>query len=287
MFAAGDANAEESVNDSEHELRDDATMPGECPAELSDDAAQVTDAPSPALDDLAPAAADRIRQFMAESTVRGGASPADVADLYTSQEIVDDDEATAYLDRRFVHGEVPVDWRELQDRLSWAYLDGLPGTTAEMLLQNISLLAARQLSARSIFDDPDEEELVEELRTIPIEGRDPLLSDLSDVSRRAIERHIISEVLCYGVAPYRVMELREDLRTDGDERALQYLDIPFELGDRPADWDQLRDRALMVRAQLERRGVDSGVVFVQVDVSNPNVTAAELLSLLEDRDPRR
>ena len=224
---------------------------------------------------------------MAESTVRGGASPADVADLYTSQEIVDDDEATAYLDRRFVHGEVLYDWRELQDRLSSAYLDSMPGTSAEMLLANVNLLAARQQSARSIFDDPDEDELLEELRTIRIDGREPLLSDLSEESRRAIERYIISDVLCYGLAPYKVMELREGLRTEGDDRALQYLDLPFELGDRPDDWDQLRDRALMVRARLERRGVDSGDAYGQFDVGNPNAQAAEILTLLDQHDPRR
>ena len=273
------------MNDSEHELRDDAAIRGE--TELSDGAERLPDVPVTGLDDLAPGAADRIRLFMAESTVRGGASPADVADLYTSQEIVDDDEATAYLDRRFVHGEVVRDWREFQDRLSSAYLDSLPGTSAETLLANVSLLEARQQSNRSIFDDPDEDELLEELLTVRIEGRDPLLSDLGDTSRRAIERYIISEVLCYGIAPYKVMELREGLRTDGDERALQYLDLPFELGDRPADWDQLRDRALMARARLEMRGVDSGEAYGQLDVGNPNANANELLALLDQFEPRR
>jgi len=275
------------VNDSEHELRDDgATRDGQ-PAELTDGPIGTADARPPEVDDLAPAAADRIRLFMAESTVRGGASPADVADLYTSQEIVDDDEATAYLDRRFVHGEVPNDWRAFQDRLSSAYLDGRPGTSAETLLADLDLFDARQNAARSIFDDPDEDELLEELRTLRIDDRDPHLTDLSDVSRRAIERYIVSEVLSYGIAPYKVMELREGLRTDGDDRALQYLDLPFELGDRPADWDQLRDRALMVRARLERRGIDPGDAYGQVDVSNPNAEASELLTLLDEREPRR
>ena len=273
------------MNDSEHELRDDATARGE--ADRPEEPDGLPEFSPPGLDDLAPAAADRIRLFMAESTVRGGASPADVADLYTSQEIVDDDEATAYLDRRFVHGEVVRDWRELQDRLSSTYLDSVAGTSAQTLLANLSLLAARQLSGRSIFDDPDEDELLDEILTMRIEGRDPLLSDLGETSRRAIERYIISEVLCYGIAPYKVMELREGLRTDGDERALQYLDLPFELGDRPTDWDQLRDRALMVRARLELRGVDSGEAYGQLDVGNPNADAVELLALLDQYEPRR
>jgi hypothetical protein len=273
------------VNDSEHELRDDAASGAE--AALTDGPPGTSAELTRGLDDLAPLAAERIRQFMAESTVRGGASPADVADLYTSQEIVDDDEATAYLDRRFVHGDVPADWREFQDRLSSAYLDRRPGTTAASLLADLKLLDARMSAGRSIFDDPDEDDIVDELRTVRLDDRDPLLADLSDEARRAIERHIVSEVLSYGVAPYRVMELREVLRTDGDDRALQYLDLPFELGARPADWDQLRDHALMVRAQLERQGVDATQAYSQVEMSNPAAEASELLTILEEHDHRR
>lgn len=275
------------MNDSEHELRDDAATRAEAAAEPAGEPGEMADVPTLGVDDLAPAAADRIRRFMAESTVRGGASPADVADLYTSQEIVDDDEATAYLDRRFVHGENLEDWRAFQDRLSSAYLASIPGTSAETLLDNVNMLAARQRANRSIFDDPDEDDLVDEPQTERIEGRDPLMSDLSEASRRAIERYIVSDVLCYGVAPYRVMELRESLRTEGDDRSLQYLDLPFELGDRPDDWDRLRDHALMVRARLERRGVDPGEAYGQIDAGNPNADAAELLALLDQYEPRR
>jgi hypothetical protein len=238
------------------------------------------------MDDLSSAAADRIQRFMAESTVRGGASPSDVADLYTSQEIVDDDQATEYLDRRFVHGDVLDDWRELQDRLSGAYLDGQPGATADGLLERVRNQVNLLRAPRSIFDDPDEDDLLEEIRNERIDDRDPNLGDLAEQSRRMIERHIVSEVLCYGVAPYKVMQLREWLRTDGDERALQYLDLPFELGDRPADWDGLRDRALMLRARLEGLGVDPSNAYDQADANHPNVDVGELLAILEERDPR-
>jgi hypothetical protein len=273
-------DTERSVNDSEHELREDV-YDGKA---VSPDA---EDLPQRGLDDLSPAASDRIRQFMAESTVRGGASPGDVADLYTAQEIVDDDDATSYLDRRFVHGDVPTDWRSFQDELSTAYLDGLPGTTGAALLAQVREQTARMQSGRSIFDDPEDDELDEYLETERIKGRDPNLTDLAADARRAIERHIISDVLCYGVAPYKVMQLREQLRADGDERGLQYLDLPFELGDRPADWDGLRDRALMARARLESLGIDSASVFGQVDAAHPEADAAELLRLLEERDHRR
>jgi hypothetical protein len=275
------------VNDSEHDLRDETAPGGDAPAEPDDGTAGLAGLPRRGVDDLNPTAADRIRQFMAESTVRGGASPADVADLYTSSEIVDDEEATAYLDRRFVHGEVPSDWRAFQDQLSAAYLDGPPGATADALVARVRDDEARQRSGRSIFDDPDEDELLDEDQSIRLEGRDPNLVDLGDDARRAIERHIIAEVLCYGVAPYQAMQLREDLRTGGDERALQYLDLPFELGARPDDWDALRDRALMARSRLELMGIDPAGALAEAEASHPGAGAAELLDILLDREQRR
>ncbi|MCC6382424.1 MAG: hypothetical protein IT304_07930 [Dehalococcoidia bacterium] len=239
--------------------------------------------PARSIDDLDPVAADRIRRFMADATIRGGASPGDVASLYTSQEIVDDADATAYLDQRFVHGEMPAGWRTFQDLLSTAFLDGEPSMTADALLALVRHEEGRRRTTRSIFDDPeDDDDTIDDARTTRMEERDPHLADLSDEARRAIERQIISEVLCYGIAPYKVMQLREWFRTDGDERALQYLDLPFELGDRPSDWDSLRDRALMVRARLERRGLDPAAAFGQVEANQPAGEVSSLLLALDD-----
>src|SRR6266536_3346138 len=107
------------MNDSEHDTRDSASGDDVAERQATDgDRSGGPDAVvPPGLEDLSPAAADRIRHFLAESTVRGGASPGDVANLYTSSEIMADDQATSYLDRRFVHGDVPRDWRDLQDQL--------------------------------------------------------------------------------------------------------------------------------------------------------------------------
>ena len=261
-------------------MRDDEESAGTVNAERVEEARR-------GLDDLSPSASERIRRFMAESTVRGGSSPGDVAGLYTSHEIVDDDDATSYLDRRFVHGEVPADWRAFQDELSNAYLDGRPGVSSDALLARVREQNARHLSGRSIFDDPDDDEALDEYDTSRIEGRDPNLTDLDPVSRRSIERYIVSDVLCYGVAPYRVMQLREEFRAAGDERALQYLDLPFELGDRPADWDSLRDRSLMLRARLEGIGVDPSEAYAQADNLQPDLEADELLREIEEQDRRR
>ena len=235
------------------------------------------------LADLSEAASDRIRRFVADSTVKGGASPADVADLYTAAEIVGDARATAYLDGRYVHGELPSDWRELQDDLTAVHRDAPRGTSGEGLLARLDQDRRSAQTPRSIFDDPEDlDEDVDETAA-RMSDRDPRLADLSQEARRSIERHLVAEVLGYGVAPIRTMELRDTLDAAGDERALQYLDLPFERGERPPDWDELRDRALRLRARLERRGWDSAELFAQVEAAHRGLEARELLAVLEER----
>jgi hypothetical protein len=284
----GEWRKDGSLNDDDSDMRTVGAADEREVEDLTGGWPDEQETPVRSIDDLDPVAADRIRRFMAESTIRGGASPGDVASLYTSHEIVDDADATAYLDRRFVHGEMPNGWRAFQDSLSAAYLDGEPSITADGLLALVRHEDGRRHTGRSIFDDPDDDddELIEEERSERMDSRDPNLTDLSDGARRAIERHIITEVLCYGIAPFKVMQLRDWLRTDGDERALQYLDLPFELGDRPVDWDGLRDRALMVRARLERRGLDPADSYGQVEASQPNGEASALLGALDDMQRR-
>ncbi|MCC6176574.1 MAG: hypothetical protein IT305_14800 [Chloroflexi bacterium] len=237
--------------------------------------------------DLSPAASGRIRLFLATAIIRGGASPADIADLCTSPEIVDDRAATEYLDRRFVHGEVPHDWRDLQDHLATTYETAPPGTTTEELLARVHQQVSRARTQRSIFDDPEEEEVEEVDRLERMEGQTPRLLELTAEGRHSIERYVVADVLCYGVAPYRVMEMRADLSAAGDDRALQYLDLPWELGDRPADWNALRDRALMLRARLEARGIDPADAYSSANGEYPDLEAGEILSLLEERSTRR
>lgn len=242
------------------------------------------------LNDLSVEAAARIRRFMAEAIIKGGSTPAQVADLYLAQEVVADLLATEYLDRRFVHGEMPSCWRALQDALAEAHFGAPPAITAERLLALVDQCGPSERKPRSIFDDPedlDEHEDGDDDRAARLEERDPTLVDLTDDGRLSIERMVIADILCYGIAPYRVMELRERLRAAGDERALQYLDLPFELGDRPLDWDRLRDEALMLRAHYERRGVDSSEAYGRADGLHPEMPARELMTLLEDQAGRR
>jgi hypothetical protein len=256
------------------DLSDDFDEP--CPSRTADG-----DHRELAMSDLSDPAVERIRRFLAASTVKGGASPADVADLYTAPEIVADHGATKYLDRRFVQGEMPPDWRHLQDNLTAAHFEAPVGTTGADLLAQAD---ARQTTAdrpRSIFDDPDDLEDDQPDTGARLVDRDPTLADLGEEGRRAVERHVVADVLNYGLPPIAEMHLRDTLDATGDERSIQYLDLPFEHGERPEDWDELRDRALRLRAALEARGRDAADLLAKTESSRPDLDARGLLTLLE------
>jgi hypothetical protein len=235
---------------------------------------------APDLVDLAPEAVARIRLFMAERSVKGGASPADIAGLYTSPGIADDALATRYLDRQFVDLEVLSDWRALQDRVSAAFSRLPMGATAAEVLAGLDVEDYMEHRERSIFDDPDE---AEEDRYQAFIIGDPGLIDLSDASRRAVERIIVHEALANGLPPIRFMELRESFDAIGDERALQYLNLPYERGERPTDWEELRDTALRIRQRSDSRDFEPLEVLIELEIQFPDLEAAALLRLLNQR----
>ena len=238
--------------------------------------------------DLSDVAGERIRRFIADSAIKGGASPSDVADLYTAPEIMSDQQARSYLDRRYVQGEVLADWRRLEDEIAAAHFEGPPGRSSDDLLARLQNREATPTERpRSIFDDPDDLDEVIDARSAPMTERDPLLADLTAESREAIERHIVAEVLGYGIAPVKAMELREMLQASGDERALQTLDLPFERGERPPDWDATRDRALRLRSTLERLGNDPAEIFARTEAAHPGLDAQALLTLIEETAGQR
>jgi hypothetical protein len=234
----------------------------------------------PELADLAPDAAARIRRFLAERAVKGGSSPSDIAALYTAPAIVADGLATRYLDRQFVNQEVLLDWRNLQDRVSAAFARLPIGATVAEVLAGLDAEDYFEHRERSIFDDPDEDEddLSQAMR-----DRDPVLSDLSSASRRAVERIIVHEALANGLPPIRFMELRDSFDAIGDERALQYLDLPYDRGERPVDWDDLRDQALRIRQRSDSRDFDPIGIYVELESQFPEFGADALLRLLNQR----
>ena len=105
----------------------------------------------PELADLAPDAAARIRRFLAECAVKGGASPSDIAALYTAPAIVADGLATRYLDRQFVNQEVLLDWRNLQDRVSAAFARLPIGATVAEVLAGLDAEDYFEHRERSIY----------------------------------------------------------------------------------------------------------------------------------------
>lgn len=237
----------------------------------------------PGLADLAPEAVARIRLFLAERAVKGGSSPADIAALYTSPAIVDDARATRYLDRQFVDLEILTDWRSLQDRVS-AALARLPiGASSAEVLAGLDAEDYFEQRERSIFDDPDEDEDGEDDLYQAIQDRDPGLADLASASRRAVERIIVHEALANGLPPARFMELRDSFDAMGDMRALQYMDLPYDRGERPADWDELRDQAQRVRQRSDSRDLDPLSVYIDLESQFPDLAAAAVLRLVSQR----
>ncbi|MFN0074539.1 MAG: hypothetical protein ACKVVP_23915 [Chloroflexota bacterium] len=234
----------------------------------------------PDLVDLAPDSAARIRLFLADRVVKGGASPADIAALYTAPAIVDDALATRYLDRQFVNLEIPVDWRALQERVSAAFARLPLGATSAEVLAGLDAEDYFEHRERSIFDDPDDAE--DDLYQV-LSDQDPTLVDLASASRRAIERIIVHEALANGIPPVRYMELRESFHAIGDERALQYLDLPYDRGERPADWDELRDQSLRIRQRSDSRDFDPLNVLLELEIQFPELESAALLRLLNQR----
>lgn len=277
-----DRTSSEAAREASH-VTDEHSRPSP-PYPPESEYADGTDATPARLTDLSTAAADRIRIFLADSTIKGGASPSDVADLYTAPEIVADHDATTYLDGRYVHGDMPDDWRQLQDDLTAARYDAPPGLNGEALLGRLERQGGPKIP-RSIFDDPedlDEEGEEYEERGARMLDRDPTLADLTPEGRLAIERHLVAEILGYGIAPVRTMQLREWLNAAGDERSLQYLELPFERGERPRDWDALRDRSLQVRSRIAARAQDPTELFARTESAHPHLDAIALLTLLEE-----
>jgi hypothetical protein len=259
---------------------DRADTPRDQPVDTLRIGADPPHAGDPDLSTLSPPAAETIRLFIANSTAKGGASPADIADLYVTPDVVGDARATEYLDRRFIHNEMPHDWRALQDALSEVRLDLAVGTTGAELLARLGQTQSR--AARSIFDDPDDLDSEEFDRTTRFEHAAPTLVDLDDWGRRAIERQIVADVMHYGLPPAVMMQLREDLLAAGDARSLQYLDLPFEAGTIPIDWEELRSYAIRVRSAIEMRGHSPGELFSRLLADRADLELRAILAQLED-----
>src|SRR5438874_3368622 len=136
--------------------------------------------PQPTLEDLTPDASGRIVRYIVTSTLEHGVAPTAVVALYA--DLTGDDLAVRYADRRFMLREIPEDWREVENRVvdleesarehgldlaaAWRRASGVAMHGQDALEQLARLAGVRNRaggqSQRSIFDDPDDLDALEE-----------------------------------------------------------------------------------------------------------------------------
>jgi hypothetical protein len=230
-----------------------------------------------------------VTHFIVTTTLTAGAPPVEVAALYA--DLAGDEHAVRYADERFMHRQVPPGWRDVEDRVivleeaartrgvdlagTWqgatdatlettdplGYLARLAGVPADV----------ERRTQRSIFDDPDDLDSLEERELDeqdegrqPLADREPNLMDLETEAQSQIRRFAIEERLEGGLPPYELLELYRHLEVAEDERARQYLDRVFVQREPPADWLDLQARARQVLEEGAARGKDAARIYASV-----------------------
>jgi hypothetical protein len=263
--------------------------------------------PLPELVNLRPEAAGRIVHFIVTSTLQRGLAPTAVVALYA--DLAGDEQAVRYADQRFILRQMPPDWRDIENRTleleDSARLRGLDLAAAwrratgvamrgEDALEQLARLAGvpaaqREKPQRSIFDDPDDlDELDDEADyELDLRGRleayPPDLIDLTDASQRRIRRFAIEERLERGLPPVELLDLYRDLEQEDDQRAQQYLDRVFVEHAPPGDWLDLQDEAGRVVDAAEVRGRDAGHMYADLLRSSPGMEPLTALRLVLER----
>jgi hypothetical protein len=262
--------------------------------------------PQARLSDLDPEAAGRIVHYIVTSTLQRGLAPTAVVALYA--DLSGDAQAVLYADQRFILKQMPPDWREIENRTAdleeSARLRGLDLAAAwrratsvamrgedalEQLARLAGVPASRSKPQRSIFDDPedldeleDETDFEVDLRT-RLEEHPPDLVDLTDSSQRRIRRFAIEQRLEGGLPPVELLDLYRGLEQEDDRRAQQYLDRVFVEHQPPGDWLDLQDEAGRVVDVAEGRGRDAGHLYADLLRSSPGIEPDTALRLLLER----
>src|SRR5690349_4892943 len=146
------------------------------------DAAPIPVEPHPLLADLSPEASGRIIRYIVTSTLERGVAPNAVVALYS--DLAGEQAAVRYADRRFMLREMPEDWREVENRVvdleesarergldlaaAWrratsVAMHGQDALEQLARLAGVPLRSSSERSARSIFDDPEDLDELEEL----------------------------------------------------------------------------------------------------------------------------
>jgi hypothetical protein len=262
--------------------------------------------PQPQLANLQPEAAGRIVHFIVTSTLQRGLAPNAVVALYA--DLAGDEQAVRYADQRFMLRQMPPDWREIENRTleleESARLRGLDLAAAwrratsvamrgedalEQLARLVGVPAGRHKPERSIFDDPDDLDELEneadyevDLRA-RLEEHPPDLVDLTDSSQRRIRRFAIEERLERGLPPVELLDLYRNFELEDDRRAQQYLDRVYVEHAPPGDWLDLQEEAGRVVDVAEGRGRDAGHMYADLLRSSPGIEPLTALRLVLER----
>jgi hypothetical protein len=261
----------------------------------------------PALSDLAAYSRNRVRRFIIQSALFGGATGEMVAGLYA--DLADDEGAGRYLDARFLLRRIPPDWRLAEDAVLdladaarergvdlaavWRRAEAIATEQPEEdpmdALARLAGVEVQRRPARSMFDDPEDldayddgDEDLDLLAPFP-PGRLPGLRDLSVRAQEAIRLYVVEDRLERGLAPVTLMELYRGLDNEGDERGRQYLDRVFVDGEIPNDWREVQVAADEVFELATRRGRDPGRLFAEARRGRGGLAALEILTSLRDQ----
>jgi hypothetical protein len=261
--------------------------------------------PQPSLADLSPEAGGRIVRYIVTSTLEHGVAPNAVVALYA--DLAGDELAVRYADRRFILREIPLDWRDVENRVvdleSSARDRGVDLATAwrratsvamhgQDVLEQLARLAGVPNSSpqrqRSIFDDPEDLDALEDEDSVDglssrLVDRAPDLLDLAADAQQRIRRFAIEERLERGLPPVELLDLYRVFEIAGDERAQQYLDRVYVEREPPGDWLDLQSEAGRLVDMAEARGRDAGRLFADLLRTSPALEPLIAVRLLAER----
>src|SRR5919202_1517987 len=238
--------------------------------------------PEPRLADLSPEASSRIVRYIVTSTLEHGMAPNAVVALYA--DLGGDEMAVRYADRRFILREMPLDWRDVENRVvdlessardrgvdlaaAWRRATSVAMHGQDVLEQLARLAGVPNSSPqrqRSIFDDPEDLDALE-----AEDAADALHGRMAD---RRPER---------GLPPVELIDLYRGFEMAGDERAQQYLDRVYVEREPPADWLDLQSEAGRLVDMAEARGRDAGRLFADLLRTSPAIEPLVAVRLLTE-----
>jgi hypothetical protein len=262
--------------------------------------------PEPSLEELAPESSGRIVRYIVTSTLEHGVAPTAVVALYA--DLAGDALAVRYADRRFMLREVPEDWRDVENRVvdleagarergldlaaAWRRATGVAMHGQDALEQLARLAGMPNAAAgqrqRSIFDDPDDLDALEDEGALEslydrLGDREPDLLDLTAEAQQRIRRFAIEERLEHGLPPVELIDLYRGFQIAGDERAQQYLDRIYVEREAPPDWLDLQADAGRLVDMAEARGRDAGRLFADLLRTSPALEPMAAMRLLMER----